>query len=284
MRPPITPTAITSQTPPQPDSVIPFSNRLVDHFFIVSCQNLLDTLWTTEQHPDDIRHPPTVTIRYPAPTSEVKDTFPMHLPMFCFPDGGVALLYHRDSAPPSAFHSFIITDDAGLKSYAACLTVYELLSHDEMNMVQAQIKDHRKSTIPESEQEYIAHIQDKLFEAVKIRQERLSLGRYVDILTQEHILLYQTQLLPYERVLRNSADYYKPKCIGVLSRWPFYGQYRDWLVKLTDNVGKRNDWLSIPFERFVPSQIQCLKFVDSSFILSTKSRFRLLVNYKSRPK
>jgi hypothetical protein len=245
-----------------------FSNRLVDYFFIVGPLNLLDSLGSHSGivsgtssggkskvdliRPDEWRFQSKVLSRYPPPPSDGKDPFPSHLPLFCFPDHGIRIKFpsiHDPSpqAPGSDYHSFVITDEIGVKNYIVCLIVYEKLTASEQEALQLRLDHYRTNKYAESDLEYIDHIQSKLNE----EQDRKRNSAENKNEVEERIALFQSLLVPYQDALLSAQNGYKPKCIGFISKWPFYGALRDWLMKLNHALIRAPSRQGYCFERSV---------------------------------
>lgn len=202
------------------------------------------------RHPLDQRYRAQLFFRYPANDSHQKVAADKFLPSFCFPVG-LQLKHDSQKSPQPSYHSFVITDELGVKNYVNCITIYEPLTPNEQLAVQEQLQLYSSATITDSDREYISHIQQKLDQ--ELQAISTVAGEETDSI-RERIHLYRDLLQPYQRAWMKAADFYKPKCIGILGRWPFYSFFRDWLYGVTTQLldGK----LVAPIERYITQIIQ----------------------------
>jgi hypothetical protein len=181
-----------------------------------------------------------------------RDPFPAYLEMFAFPEG-VRL---KSSSSPAAddimasigpeeavYHSFVTTDSSGQRSYGVCLTCYQPIPVSLHPLMRSMIERWTKQQFQSSDIEYATHIQQKL------TSERTVFQSTGDETVQEMIHLYRGLLEPYNKALMSADQLYGPVCVGMLSRWPMYGLFRDWLVRLMSEIRLKGS-LNAPLERF----------------------------------
>ncbi|KAF9931005.1 hypothetical protein FBU30_011010 [Linnemannia zychae] len=173
---------------------------------------------------------------------EDSEVFPPHLEMFCFP--GDLKLKLQSERPPTTYHSFVMTQETGNRSYAMC---------------------------SESEIEYIKAIKTKIIREKELlrslnehlREER-TLGRRSRIVeikrdiadSEEKLALLQDQMEPWKHMFIEAEDAWMPRCIGLVSAIPYHYLLRDWLLAVVvacsggvDHPGMNLD--SLPLESYV---------------------------------
>ena len=118
-----------------------------------------------------------------------------------------------------------------------------------------------------SDSEYVSHIETQLAQSIA-SLEQLKQGNQTTQVrdaiaeTIEKVNLYHDLLAP----MRNSVCFdiskvYVPRCIGVLSHWPWHDLMKDWLCEVFKicggsttsgpDLGEKNHGISIPLERYL---------------------------------
>ncbi|KAF9548051.1 hypothetical protein EC957_007334 [Mortierella hygrophila] len=196
-------------------------------------------------HPGDRTFPPLVTCRYPETNWPDSDVFPNFLPMFCFP--GELSFKMSDEKPPMTYHSFVLTQETGSRSYAMCVTMYERLPqrmHDQLDIL---CQRWTRSHMSESEMEYAKAIKTKISRErrllrslqMQLREEK-TLGRRArqnqierEITdTEEKLSLLDDQMKPWRGLFVEIEDAWMPRCIGLVSAIPYHYLLRDWLLAI----------------------------------------------------
>ncbi|KAF9909377.1 hypothetical protein EC991_008762 [Linnemannia zychae] len=231
------PTASTAARPrPRPQTSTPTS----------STRKRLSIIPKPDQddiHPGDRTFSPLVTCRYPETNWTDSDPFPSFLPMFCFP--GELSFTLSDEKPPMTYHSFVLTQETGSRSYAMCVTMYERLPqrmHDQLDIL---CQRWTRSHMSESEIEYAKAIKTKISRErrllrslqMQLREEK-TLGRRArqtqierEILdTEEKLSLLDDQMKPWRGLFVEIEDAWLPRCIGLVSAIPYHYLLRDWLL------------------------------------------------------
>ncbi len=112
--------------------------------------------------------------------------------------------------------------------------------------------------------EYVTHLQNQVTRTNRAidtlrrkpsldEDERLTLTDY-----EEKIQIYTSLLNPLKRtVLLRTNQVYLPKSYGILSRWPWYDFFRDWICKFLQNVDRQRLGLSVKYapERMIRNLI-----------------------------
>ncbi|KAJ3151055.1 hypothetical protein HDU89_002267 [Geranomyces variabilis] len=245
--------------------------------------NLPETKVKKKQHPLEWKFGPEVLCRYPETDYSEKDKFPTYLSMFCFPDN--VQLRHEDNGPlPEKYHSFIVTEETGAKIYGVCVTIYERLHPNHASELEALTQELRSGALGTTDLEYIQHIQSEL----AAKQEALLHARMgisevppTPITTtvepfsaqsagppteqtlsdvEEKVRLYRDLLAPLTTLLVDVDNVYVPRCLGVLSHWPWHDFLKDWLCEVIRVT--RGDYEECPgnktiapLERFIANLI-----------------------------
>ncbi|KAJ3146265.1 hypothetical protein HDU86_000481 [Geranomyces michiganensis] len=245
--------------------------------------NLPETKLKKKQHPLEWKFGPEILCRYPETDYSEKDKFPTYLSMFCFPDN--VQLRHEDNGPlPEKYHSFIVTEETGAKIYGVCVTIYERLHPNHASELEAIAQDLRSGALGTTDLEYIQHIQSEL----AAKQEALLHARMgmsepsptiqtaptepfsaqsagppteqtlSDV--EEKVKLYRDLLAPLNTLLVDVDNVYVPRCLGVLSHWPWHDFLKDWLCEVVRVT--RGDYEECPgnkciapLERFIANLI-----------------------------
>ncbi|KAF9114595.1 hypothetical protein BGX27_010351 [Mortierella sp. AM989] len=194
-------------------------------------------------HPAERVFSPIVTCRYPETDWQDAEPFPSFLPMFCFP----AELSFRmsDEKPPTTYHSFVLTQETGGRSYAMCVTMYERLPPRMHQQFDAICQRWTRSHMSESEIEYAKAIKSKIFLEKKslkslqlqLREEKtighrarqIQLKREI-LDSEEKLSLLSDQMKPWRGLFVEAEDAWIPRCIGLVSAVPYHYLLRDWLL------------------------------------------------------
>ncbi|KAI7826103.1 AEX-3 domain-containing protein [Gamsiella multidivaricata] len=194
-------------------------------------------------HPAERAFTPVVTCRYPETNWKDAEPFPTFLPMFCFP-ADLSFKF-SDEKPPTTYHSFVLTQETGGRSYAMCVTMYERpprrMHHQFENICQRWTR----SKMSESEIEYARAIKIKIARErellkglqIQLREER-TLGRRARQAqlqrevsdSEEKLSLLHDQMKPWKGLFIEAEDAWIPRCIGVVSTVPYHYLLRDWLL------------------------------------------------------
>ncbi|ORZ16011.1 AEX-3 domain-domain-containing protein [Lobosporangium transversale] len=194
-------------------------------------------------HPAELLFDPIVTCRYPETDWEDAEAFPPHLPMFCFP-GGLSFVL-QEERPPTTYHSFVMTQETGNRSYAVCVTIYERLPTSMQQQFIALCEHWTRNHMSESEMEYVKAIKTKIsreratLHSLRNRlKEEQTLGRKPQILdlkrdifdSEEKLALLEDQMQPWKRLFVEPEDVWIPRCVGLVSAVPYHYLLRDWLL------------------------------------------------------
>ncbi|KAI3640457.1 hypothetical protein MIR68_001335 [Amoeboaphelidium protococcarum] len=146
--------------------------------------------------------------------------------MFCFPEGGLQLV---DSAPLNKYHSFVMTDEIGAKQYAMCMTFYEPLTQMPGSCCQNYQKQAdmwKKDHLSDTDLEYVNHVRTKLRQ-VEMQMKEASQEDLMVL--KEKLSILKGQYEPYIGMYIDVNQIFVPRCLGIVSRWPFFGLFKDWL-------------------------------------------------------
>ncbi|KAJ8331147.1 hypothetical protein QVD99_005806 [Batrachochytrium dendrobatidis] len=199
--------------------------------------------------------------RYPKQDWSDTEKFPAYVPMFCFPND-LTLVYDESQRPPDTFHSFIITEENGAKCYGTCIIIYEKPSEEIRVQLQSLISEWEENNLAESDIEYVQHVKSQLeFHKEKLRllQEYvndsvdLNERRELEAAEEEKVCIYEELLTPLKQtILANLEHVYVPRCLGLLSHWPWYNILKDWLCELVRMVRNADSLHGyIPLERCI---------------------------------
>ncbi|KAI3657296.1 hypothetical protein MP638_002236 [Amoeboaphelidium occidentale] len=238
--------------------------KLIDGFFAYGVtEGSQQTYEEGKTHPVDIRFSPSLLYQYPAKASgdsHKKDQVLANVSMFCFPCGlkmGRKSVgpFHDHSLPSS--HSFVLTDESGMKQYVTTITFYEEIKLPSLRKKISSIIDKHRQKLDSSEMEYAAAVLEKWKEDHRKLQSMGNDPFYKEnrLALEERLSLYSAQLATYEKDLVSLDDLRLPICIGVKSHWPFFKVHKNWLQYVLYNVlvEKR---LQAPLERYL------VNFVD----------------------
>ena len=162
------------------------------------------------------------------------------------------------ASPKETFHSFVITNHSGSSYFGVCITFYEKLELQHGHQLEQDMSEWRKTHMNDSDLEFGKHIKEQLASSQKkldVLLDSSSTGdKTQDVDVQDSILMIQDQITLLSEIIRDieshlvisSEHVWSPKCIGFLSRWPWYNLYRDILIQLL--LLKRN---GMPFEEWV---------------------------------
>ncbi len=177
-------------------------------------------------HPMQTRYKARVTSRFPLRDHQ-DNHFPANLALFCLPGG--ALLSTEMSAPN--FFVFVHTRGDGNKMYGYCLIFYE------------ELEPRAKADLQCAIEEYGDH-----------HQHDLSSNPVPKRVSKEPSLLKHRKESMYDLLgsseyqLSSNTEVYTPKCLCLLSCWPHFKQYREWLTGLY-RISLSNT--STPLERYI---------------------------------
>ena len=189
-------------------------------------------------HPLDMPYRPHLHFKYTSQIGTTSD-MPNIVGLFCFPNGLVPVC--SDDIPPPHFHSFVLTDEIGVKRYGICLTFYEKVEGPLKQQLEAAVSEWKEQYVTDSHIEYAQHLRSKLhaeerdpvFARKTHRRNRSDLPSKAmaenDEDAQDYTKLLESQFRPYRHLFSGLDDVYVPMCFGVISCWPFYGVFKDWL-------------------------------------------------------
>ncbi|GJJ75255.1 hypothetical protein EMPS_07613 [Entomortierella parvispora] len=240
---------IRSRSKIMPGTSAPSSNNSTAHMHSGTNATTTTAAAATATAPPEEIHPgervfsPVVTCRYPEVDWPDSEAFPAHLSLFCFP--GELCFKLQDERPPTTFHSFVMTQETGNRSYAMCVTLYERLPdaiHRQYDQIcQKWTREH----MSESEVEYVKAIKTKITkEKALLRefrsrfQEEKTLGRKNRLIelqremidSEEKLYLLEDQMKPWRKLFVEAEDVWMPRCIGLVSAIPYHYLLRDWLL------------------------------------------------------
>jgi hypothetical protein len=189
-----------------------------------------------ELHPMEYHYKAETNFLYPEDTDQ--DKFPPFVPMFCFPND-IQLISSEDGAPPASFHSFVITEEMGARLYGVCVTFYEKIESVQLAELNQMHDEWKSMQMIDHDYEYVEHIQNNLIHCNDVLQKaksgEFSSEELAEIIedAEEKAKLYNSALGPLKNnVLIDTNLVYVPKCIGVLSRFPWHDLLKDWLCSL----------------------------------------------------
>ncbi|KAG0099792.1 hypothetical protein BGZ93_005866 [Podila epicladia] len=164
-------------------------------------------------------------------------------PLFCFP----AELSFKlsDEKPQTTYHSFVMTQETGNRSYAMCVTIYERLAPGMHRLFEKICQRWTRNHMSESEIEYakaikikiakekmlLRHLQEQLreYKTLGKRQNQAHLRREV-VDSEEKLSLLEDQMRPWQGLFVEIDDVWIPRCIGLVSAIPYHYLLRDWLL------------------------------------------------------
>eukprot|EP00834_Sanchytrium_tribonematis_P003218 NODE_118_length_18285_cov_1.016606.p3 type:complete len:977 gc:universal NODE_118_length_18285_cov_1.016606:6834-3904(-) len=264
-----------------------------------------------DPHPLSYKFIPTTLCTYP----EQDEDYPVHVPMFCFPDDTTIHCAPLDNwseidittqgiswkEPKPSHHSFIVTLENGTRLYGTTIIVWELIEGDVKAKIQKAIDLWNARNCQQSDVEYVDHIFDQI-KKTRMSLERLKKTRDIsptseiqdDIRdTQERLQLLISTLDPFfSNLYLRPERCFAPKAIGLLAKFPVYSLMKDWLsvvIRYTTNHPDLNNDISArswpndtPLERFLVSLIN-----ETPIPPPGKTEINLAVNdfnfYVSRP-
>ncbi|KAJ3413960.1 hypothetical protein HDV05_007249 [Chytridiales sp. JEL 0842] len=199
------------------------------------------------KHPIEYQYQPEVLTRYPTTDYSDKEKFPQYLHMFCFPNEYM-FKHDPEGAPPSTYHSFIITEETGAKSYGVCVTIYEKLHPNIQHQLEVLLDDWKSECIATSDIEYMQHIQSQLAanqETILKAKSGIHDPRFGDedtaeiiAMAEEKVALFRELLRPMQATILVDAEHcYAPRTIGLISHWPWHDVFVDWLREMLRVVG-----------------------------------------------
>lgn len=171
----------------------------------------------------------------------VDSDFPPHINLFVHPNE-LKLEWSDAREPQAKFHSFVITEENGTKSYGIAATVFEKLSLAHTSDMNSLIQKWKEMSVKSEDLEYILHIQTQLLETqvkyddlnkrLSLNPELLTEFRDMIDLLEENKNIYSKILDPVKKTLLVVPDQiYYPKSYCILSHYPFYDFFRDWLAQ-----------------------------------------------------
>ncbi|KAI9346188.1 uDENN domain-containing protein, partial [Obelidium mucronatum] len=203
------------------------------------------------KHPIDYQYDCSVLSRFPEKDYSESERFPDNISMFCFPNG-LSFRYEPDSPPEATCHSFvtIATEGLGDKSYGVCLTIYEKIQEPLLSQLEELIDEWRQECIANTDMEYLQYLQSQL----AMNQEQILKARsnqfpdmdpsdIQELITdaEEKVFLFRELMKAMEKVMPIDLEHvYVPRCIGLISRWPFYDVFGDWLKETVRIVKGKN--------------------------------------------
>ncbi len=156
-------------------------------------------------HPMQARYRSRVASRFPLVDHD-DNHFPVNLALFCLPGG--AVLKTEISAP--IFFTFVHTRGSGDKMYGYCLVIYEELENRARAHLQNAIEEYRRCP----------------------HDSMHPLNKKQSLLESRKVSMYNYPFDRSEDVMSIDSKVYAPKCLCLLSYWPHFKQYREWLTGL----------------------------------------------------
>ncbi|TPX34627.1 hypothetical protein SeMB42_g07288 [Synchytrium endobioticum] len=201
-------------------------------------------------HPIDYGYQPELLVRYPENDWTEPERFPTFTTMFCFPND-LRFGYANGPKPIETYHSFVITQETGVKLYGVCLTLYEKLPVELASQLETMVSAWTAENIVTTDVDYVKHIQRQLDTAQErlksLKQQASELGPgdsaifepIVDL--EDKVTLYLDLLAPLRRnVLFDCKGAYMPRCLGLLSHWPWHDLLKDWLTEVVYCLRNQN--------------------------------------------
>ncbi|GAM18632.1 hypothetical protein SAMD00019534_018070 [Acytostelium subglobosum LB1] len=179
--------------------------RPIDFFFVVGCSTKLEPIdnryetVSRQVDPLEMAYKGELLDFYPPRDEEI---LPNHIWMYCFPKG--ATLTKEEQAP--SFFPFVLTNETGVRFYGSCLTFYELASDDMVS----EVKKRRGSSNTVDVQQ---QVDGGSAQTPTMRPSGGSAS------TASPLSLSQSGY-------HHPSTVYAPKCICILSHYPFYGYFR----------------------------------------------------------
>ncbi|KAF9082901.1 hypothetical protein BGX23_011971 [Mortierella sp. AD031] len=158
---------------------------------------------------------------------------------FCFP--GELTLKLQAERPPTTYHSFVMTQETGNRSYAMCVIMYERMPKNMYHQFETLCQKWTKSQMAshtfnmlydrtsESEMEYAKAIKTKISREKSILRslngrlnEERTLGRKSRIIevkrdiadSEEKLSLLEDQMEPWKKLFVEAEDVWIPRCVG----------------------------------------------------------------------
>ncbi|KAF9937543.1 hypothetical protein BGZ67_001111 [Mortierella alpina] len=193
-----------------------------------------------ETSPAEKLFTPAVTCRYPEKDWDDAEVFPPHLHLV-----RELSFKFQDDRPSTTYHSFVMTQETGNRSYAMCVTIYERLPASMYQQFYGICRRWTRSHMSESEMEYVKAIKTKISREKRLitelrdqlRMER-TLGRKIRldelkrevIDAEENLSLLEDQMKPWRSLFIEAEDAWIPRCVGLVSTIPYHYLLRDWLL------------------------------------------------------
>ena len=237
-----------------------------------------------DPHPLSFKFIPTTLCAYP----EQDEDFPVHVPMFCFPNdvsvytapldnwAEVDLSQHGLAwkEPKPSHHSFVVTLENGTRLYGTTVIVWEQLQGTVKEKIEKAVNLWNSRNCQQSDIEYVEHIFEQI-KKTRIILDRLKKARDIsptseiqdDIRdTQERLQLLTSTLDPFFlNLYLRTERCFAPKAIGLLAKFPVYSLMKDWLsvvIRYTTNHPDLHNELAAkkwpndtPLERFLVNLI-----------------------------
>ncbi|KAI8603576.1 AEX-3 domain-containing protein [Dissophora ornata] len=224
-------------------------------------------------HPAEKVYTPVVTCRYPETDWKDAEPFPKFLSMFCFP-ADLSFKF-ADEQPPTVYHSFVLTQETGVRSYAMCVTIFERPPQNMHQQLDAICQRWTRAHMSESEIEYAKAIKIKISREqqtlqrlqMQLREEK-TMGRKARQAqhkreisdSEEKLSLLHDQMKPWRGLFVDIDSAWIPRCIGLVSAVPFHNLLRDWLLAVVvacsggvEHPGMSSS--SLPLESYVKNLI-----------------------------
>ncbi|KAF8926588.1 hypothetical protein BGZ58_011066 [Dissophora ornata] len=149
-------------------------------------------------HPAEKVYTPVVTCRYPETDWKDAEPFPKFLSMFCFP-ADLSFKF-ADEQPPTVYHSFVLTQETGVRSYAMCVTIFERPPQNMHQQLDAICQRWTRAHMSESEIEYAKAIK------IKISREQQTLQRLQMQLREEKTMGRKARQAQHKREISDSEE------------------------------------------------------------------------------
>ena len=169
----------------------------------------------------------TISARFPLedyPDNPLTDM----ITSFCHPKGEIQV--SKEFSLPKV-HYFVSTGDKGQKLYGCCLTIYE-----PIDLYSSDLSDGNDEILSSS--------------SLSPRSEKPNSLHHESSIRASYSLVAEESLNEFEVTIDEAPVLYLPKCICILSKWPYFASFREYLAQL---YRLSTTPTSLPVERYVMS-------------------------------
>ena len=155
----------------------------------------------------------------------------------------------------------------GVKLYGVCVIIYEKIKSKTILEIEEFVQKWREDNLKLSDielatssQRQLVHYQEVLLKAKNgaFENEEADPENFIREI-EEKIATLQQEVNTHKFTLPfNVENLYEPKCIGVLSHWPWYDLLKDWLCELISLVKSPTELKALPIERYIITHLDIL--------------------------